>query len=202
MQGATVQLADQLEPYWESGHWFFETPESSGSRIHTDTRINVYKIAQDDRLRREIIQRLTGILLEAKPDYLIDCTGYPFQWMSYVAGELTEKLGHQVYVIDSWNTRNFRSETGKAIIFVDVLTLGIEPFWGLEIAKQFGLEPTGLVTIVDRSPFGTVEWEAGSPNNEKLSVGALYRRPTKIWPIHDCPQCQGSTPFTGSLNPG
>ncbi len=191
-----VPLSESLTDHWETGHWFFETPESFGSVIHTDERFDVESVLENDSLRREVIDRLADVILEANPDYLIDCTGFPAHWMTYVSEKIYERTGRIVYVIDAWDIDNFnrKREEGKAIIFVDAFTLGSSAQWGLSVARKFGLETTGVVTIVDRSQSGTFGWES-------LSIGALYRKRTKLWLVNDCPHCKDPIrPINGYLH--
>lgn len=195
-----VELTTAIESCWASGHWCFDRPETLGLRFHTDQRFDVDQLSQNGYLRNQVIEQLTKVILEANPDYLIDCTGFPAHWMTYVAEKLADILGRTVYVIDRWDIDNFKNESGRAIVFVDVFTFGVEASWGLQAARKVGLEPSAVVTIMDRSLNNTFEWGQNEEDPVRLSVGAIFRRRTNLWPERDCPTCRdGIKPFDDYL---
>ncbi len=195
-----VNFAHALLPYWKKGHWFFEIPPGR-SEIHTDLRLDIESVSKDIRLRELIIEGLADLMLEANPDYLVDCRGWTFHWASSIAYKLTEKLGHQVYILDRWDESlaSYKKVPGRALIFVDIFVLGIEPEWSLEkILEAEVLEPTALVTIVDRSPGGTFRWHTGNATYPELNVGALVRQSANVYLARDCPECKQGRKFTAN----
>lgn len=181
-----MNLEEAVQGIWRTGHFNFERIE--GTEYHTDSWWDISMIYDlSNPIYQSIREKLVYILLEANPDWIVESDYDGMSWGWEMIDDLMKMLGHDVFImtlVDHSSLQRGLLPPGKgnAVLLEPVVTFGYRPKRLLEMAIKRGLTPKSLLTILDRSPTNTFEWEG-------MSVGAAFRKKTNIWPSYDCPLC-------------
>lgn len=155
---------------------------------HSDAYIEKFRVMEDPRLARRIGEAMAkafdGYQVVAAPALGAVILGFCAAEAAGVRLVIAEKADEGLRF-----GRGFRLERGDRVLVVeDVITTGGSTKAVVDLVRERGAEPVGVIALVDRTPEGSPD--VGAP------FRALARIEVATWEADACPLCRDGVPLT------